>query len=250
MAFFIFLPVANSLGLSLFIFQIPNCAISGSKFPFIFTKPSAASLFVTIVLLSIVMAMLLVCNLLNKVKEMADKVMKIIARVGKIIIIMGVIVMEAKVIMGNVIECKVMQVKVMKAKAIMGNVMKVIVMKCKVMQAKAIMGNVMKVIVMKVKAIMGIIMKVIKLKAIMGNVIVMKCKVMQIQVKVMILQLIRLNSSHSGLRPSQLSQIPIDFFCLCSNCFPFVLSFAKFSLLFVGLLHLFHYGSFYSLTQL
>ena len=97
---------------------------------------------------------------------------------------------------------------------------------------------------------MGIIMKVIKLKAIMGNVIVMKCKVMQIQVKVMILQLIRLNSSHSGLRPSQLSQIPIDFFCLCPNCFPFVLSFAKFSLLFVGLLHLFHYGSFYSLTQL
>ena len=141
--------------------------------------------------------------------------------------------------------------KVMKAKAIMGKVMKIIVMK-----VKTIISNEIKVIVMKVKVMMCNVMEII----------VMKGKVIQVkvtQVKVIIILVLIVNCGSyallyrvlacalaCGLPMRQLSQIPIDFLCLSPNCAPFDLSFAKFSLLFVGLLFFLRYGSFYSLTQL
>ena len=145
----------------------------------------------------------------------------------------------------------------MKAKVIMGMVMKVIVMK-----VKAIVGNIMKVIVKKLKVIMGNVMKLIVMKRKLMQVKVMKVKIMIVNLMLVLETNVSVGNCNSyalihlilayalahGLLVCRLSQIPIDFFCLCPNCPPFVLFFAKISLLFVGLLLLFRYGSFNPLT--
>ena len=85
MAFFLFLLlVSNSLAFVYLFSKFPIVLSPGpNSHLLIFSKPSAVSLYVIIVMLSTVMVMLLMCSLRIKVKVRADKVMKVNASVGK-----------------------------------------------------------------------------------------------------------------------------------------------------------------------